>query len=210
MAHFLASESGLACSFARLLRWFARPLRPSCVASAMHKSLRWLVCSLVERPLSKPNTPFNPGTTNIARSFGLPGLAPYWPHATRRRAANTHTQAACNSVIDNPLVRRVPISLSPFLPRDLRLSLRLQTQSTQTPLAAHSKILRPATFPRRDLGPISRLPTLRLTAGLVDSESALRLRLRVRRTSRSSSHRSSVTAPIGRRGSDWNLEPISR
>ena len=133
------------------------PSPPSCVASLLHKSLRWLVCYVVGR--SPKHFSSRAPQTSLARSVArfIPlALSPFpGSHLiglTRRvDGQRTHTQAACNSVIDNPLVRRVPISLSPFLPRDLRLSLRLQTQSTQTPLAAHSKIGR-LPFPDVILG----------------------------------------------------------
>ena len=157
------------------------------------------------RSRPKPKTLFIPAPqTSLARSlypsgsFALPGLAPYWPHATRRRAANTHThthshtQAACNSVIDSPLVRRArahfSLSVLPFLfchaiyafRFDCRRRLRHRRLSSDLGAGYSS---------RRDLGPLSLpmpaasqpissayLATDCGSAGL-DTESALRLRL---------------------------------
>ena len=185
------------------------PSPPSCVASLLHKSLRWLVCYVVGR--SPKHFSSRAPQTSLARSLGrslypsgsfaLPGLAPYWPHATRRRAANTHThthshtQAACNSVIDSPLVRRVPISLSPSSPSFFatRFTPFASTADAVSAAVAVRVILGPATLPDVILGLCpcpcpqpaspSHLPTLRLTAGVrvwirrvhLDSDSAVRL-----------------------------------
>ena len=169
-------------SQACLPRSLASVARPSCVASLLHKSLSWLVvCYLVERP----HTLFNPRVpqSSLARSLnrfypslGHSGLAPYWPRA-KLRTDSEHTQAAWNSVIDSPLVRRVPISLSSlFLPRDLRLSLRLQTHSQRSrrrhaASAAHTSDPPDVIL---DLGDRARRSAY-LASLDMDTESALRL-----------------------------------
>ena len=102
-------------------------------------------------------------------------------HAIRFRPkivqGSRDTQAAWNSVIDSPLVRRVPISLSSlFLPRDLRLSLRLQTHSQRSrrrhaASAAHTSDPPDVIL---DLGDRARRSAY-LASLDMDTESALRL-----------------------------------
>ena len=147
----------------------SRSLLPSCVASLLHKSLRWLVvvCFLVERPsVFRGPTHFStraPQASIVrpARSFGSLRTRTFSAprDAPDGQRTHTHTQAACNSVMDSP---SLDVRACPFLSLPPRLPLPFFA-TRFTPFASTADAA--AATPSRDLS-AGRLPLPDVILGL--------------------------------------------